>query len=320
MNDYTIYYKTEFSPDTDFNEIGEWDYFFSAFTQEDRTQEIFPEVKAAEKIWIIQPEFNIPKNDYPTNGHIFSPPTLTESEFILSLFQQYPVDYQNHSICFDITGLMRPQLMFLLRFLFLKGIQKFDILYTEPLRYEKDEDTPFSTGKFDEVRQVEGFEGQHMPTIGQSDDLLIIGTGYDHELIAKVAESKNNARKLKMFGFPSLRPHMYQENVQNVSHVSESLGANSEDLVEVFIPANDPFITAQVLQDTIRRDKELHKHSNLYLCPLGTKVQALGFALFYIGECLDTPTSILYPFRSSYSSGTGKGIARIWKYTIETTN
>ena len=57
--------------------------------------------------------------------------------------------------------------------------------------------------------------------------------------------------------------------------------------------------------------------TNLYLCPLLIKVLVLGFTLFYLTECRNTATSIIFPFEEQYSQNTSNEIARIWKYTVE---
>lgn len=53
------------------------------------------------------------------------------------------------------------------------------------------------------------------------------------------------------------------------------------------------------------------------LCPLATKAQLLGFALYYLTECRNMPVSVLFPFCASYDRETTKGLTRIWKYTVE---
>ena len=106
---------------------------------------------------------------------------------------------------------------------------------------------------------------------------------------------------------------MYQENVLRVHRAKESLG----DSERFFAPANDPFVTASVLSQIVTSMKERSPDSNFYLCPLATKAQTLGFALYYINECLNGPTSLLFPFSDTYSRETTKGCSRIWKYSVE---
>jgi len=74
---------------------------------------------------------------------------------------------------------------------------------------------------------------------------------------------------------------------------------------------------AGVLQDTVREEETRHEVTNLYLCPLATKPQALGFALYYVFERRGTATSVIFPFAESYSRETTTGLSRVWKYTVE---
>ena len=111
---------------------------------------------------------------------------------------------------------------------------------------------------------------------------------------------------------------MYQENILRVQKASESLDHSPGDHHpdNYFAPANDPFVTADILHKIVKdieREKEI---SNLYLCPVGTKVQALGFALFYLTERMNTNTSIIF-FFEKYTRKTSQGYSRIWKYTVE---
>ena len=95
---------------------------------------------------------------------------------------------------------------------------------------------------------------------------------------------------------------------------STIVGADSKPF---FAPANDPFVTASVLQSIV---KDLEKHeslSNLYLCPVATKAQLIGFTLYYLKECQNLPVSIVFPFCESYAKETSTGLTRTWKYTIE---
>lgn len=179
-------------------------------------------------------------------------------------------------MCIDTTGFVRPQLLFLLKYLYNSSISKVDFLYSEPAHYTKKEETVFALGGIKEVRQVHGYEGVH--ALDVSNNLLVIGAGYDSMLIRSVAESKGNARKMQILGLPSLRADMYQENVLRANKAEESLG-NCET---IFAPANDPFITADVLKEAVLRSHSLKPITNLYLCPLATKAQVLGFGLFYL--------------------------------------
>ena len=190
-------------------------------------------------------------------------------------------------------------------------VKRFDALYSEPNVYKEREKTKFSSGAGGKVRQVAGFEGAH--SANTSNDMLIIGSGYDDELIARVSYYKDAARKIQIFGLPSLRADMYQENELRAQLAEESLGPS----LSYFAPANDPFVTASVLSEITRALEKQKQITNLYLSPLASKAQVLGFSLFHYLEGKQRPTSIIYPFRPHYSRETTEGLSRIWKYTVE---
>lgn len=285
------------------------DRFISGFNQSDRVREVFSAITSADKHWVIFPEYCFRNTDHPNDNVAFTSPATREDEFIAEYFAKFPLRTIER-ICIDITGFMRPQLMFLMRFLHQMGIDKFELLYSEPLTYSKGEETPFSDEVVTEVRQVCGYEGQHVPAV--SGDFLIVGCGYDHKLIEHVANHKMKAKKIQLFPFPALRPHMYQENRLRTEKSADAFGS-VEDIQ--FAPAYDPFVTAEVLHGIV--DKYRNEMSNLYLSPLATKPQVAGFALFYLRENLPIPTSIIFPFSSGYSQKTSIGISHIWQYTID---
>ena len=114
------------------------------------------------------------------------------------------------------------------------------------------------------------------------------------------------------------RPEMYHENVCQAELAAEAIGGGVANRTNnFFAPAYDPFITAFVLKKIVAGIKKHGDFSNLYLCPLATKAQVLGFSLFYLMEMNDTPCSIIYPFCDELEKKTSEGISRIWKYTVE---
>ena len=56
------------------------------------------------------------------------------------------------------------------------------------------------------------------------------------------------------------------------------------------------------------------------LCSLATKVQALGFGLFYLTEMETAAASIILPSIESYSRETSTGVGRSWLYPINLEN
>jgi len=148
-------------------------------------------------------------------------------------------------------------------------------------------------------------------------DYLIIGAGYDHKLISEVTNQKD-ITVYPLFAFPSLSPDFYQ---QSALRASESGAVALEPAWIVnrrFAPANDPFSTASILHDIVYEIDRKNVHANIYLSPLSTKVQALGFALYWQleGKARGAVTMLL-PECLTYSRETSSGLKRLWTYTIE---
>ena len=315
MIDYSIFYKEELPAVTEWGPSGEWDVFLSAFIPSERTRRVFTKAHASYKKWLIFSEYCYSDTDYPSSG-IFYPRITNEAEFISALWDSLPSNTRDLRICIDISGFIRPYLIFLVRWLFEKGVEKFDAIYTEPIQYRARELTEFSDAVVTSVRQISGCEGNHVPDI--SKDVLVLGSGYEDSLIANVSENKAKATKLQLLGFPSLRADMYQENVLRVARVEDSLGLPFDDSIRTFFaPANDPFLAAAALQHKVNEWKTRKGITNLYLSPLSTKAHVLGFTLYYLSECLQSPVSIIFPFEERYRPNTSTGIARIWKFRIE---
>lgn len=318
MRDYSIFYKQSFAPVPDWAKGLEWDMLVSAFNDSERVRSTFDQVPAAEKLWVIHPEYGVEADALPASRRFASDAT-SEADFVLELLDTMRArgfDPLTTRLCLDITGLLRPHLMFLVQMLERLGVRRFHVLYTEPAYYKNKGATPFSAGSILGVRQVAGHEGVNNPDTDS--DLLIIGMGFDSQLIKEVAEEKDKAEKVQLFGLPSLRADMYQQSVLRSREVADLLGdPNFSPRHRATAPANDPFVTATVLSEITARRETQQRFTNLYLCPLGTKVQALGFSLFYLGECVGLNRSVLFPFSTRYSPETTQGISRIWLYTIE---
>ncbi len=315
MSDYSIFYKKAWNADAMWPSFS-WDVFLSAFNSSDRVRTVFERVSAGQKHWFISPEYGYRENELPKNGMCFVSHETDEATVVQSYFASADIDLTNMSFCIDITGFMRPHLLVMMKYLSLKGVKRFDALYSEPIQYAKKEKTRFSDEVVVEVRQVAGFEGNHRPE--SNNDLLIIGAGYDHALIAHAAEYKESARKVSLLGLPSLRADMYQENVLRAYRAAEQLGNTAADSADThFAPANDPFETANALGEIVQNVGRNQQVTNLYLCPVSTKVQVLGFGLYYLTEWVGRHSSIIFPFCRTYTRETSVGLSRVWWYQVE---
>jgi hypothetical protein len=322
MKDYTIFYRDELSSNGEWGGVFHWDIFISAYNSSDRVNAVFKFVNATNKHWIIQPDYGYEIDEYPQEGKIFESNMHDEAKFIDSYINDSGLtNLHQLRICVDITGFIKPYMMYLIFLLKRAGVVKLDVIYSEPDHYSKKEKTIFSDEDVYDIRQVHGFGGAHKPNIDMSKEILIIGSGYDDELISKIADNKNHCRKLQIFGLPSLRPEMYQENILNAHKASEAIGAGIRTTSNTyFAPANDPFVVATELSSIFQKERDNNGVINTYLCPLATKPQALGFTLFYLTECENEPVSMIYPFCHSHAKETSIGISRISKYTLEFIN
>lgn len=295
----------------------EWDFFFSALNNSERVTETFKQIKSVKKYWIIIPEYHYTPAEEPAGELILRTNSLNEADQIIDTIGSVLNEINiNSKICVDITGLMRPQILFILRYFKVNNIKMFDMIYTEPLHYTRKEDTDFTLADVSEVRQVSGFEGTHNVDMSRdgSKDVLFLGVGYDSHLMSRVSLDKDRARHLQLHSLPSLSADMYQESLIRLDRAG--LPNNKGDDQVFFSSANDPFFTATALSKALQKICHNAPPSNLYLSPLATKPQALGFGLFYLKELDGAPASIIFPFSERYSRETSKGIGRSWLYPI----
>jgi hypothetical protein len=195
------------------------------------------------------------------------------------------------------------------------GFSRATLLYSDPVSYVSGQATTFTKGPVERVAVVPGFVGTHRAAM-DARDCLIIGAGYDHDLVKAAAESKRNADHYLLVGMPGLQPHMYRESVYRVSHAKESINDFSAGSL-LFAPANNPFMTAQVLSDHIASIRHRRSIDNVYLCPVGPKTQVLGFAWYYLCEAVGAPTSLIFPYAQRYSRETSTGLAAVHSFLLE---
>lgn len=310
---YEYFKRKSCSPDEISEDLVTSEIFISAFNTSDRVRTVFDKVTSAKKIWIIFPEYDISTEELPSDDY-FQCPETSEDMQLVSFFEHLELDIEGTSIAVDITGFPRPQLAFLIKFMKYNGVVSVEFLYSEPMQYKKKEVTEFSIGSLREVRQIKGFEGNHHPYT--KNDHLIIGSGFDSNQIKSVCNSKEHVTIHQLIGFPSLRPDMYQQNILKTAQASEHLGERAIR-EPIFAPANDPFITASVLSDFCKKNGLLNNQSNLYLSPLSTKTQTLGFILFFLFELENTACSLIFPFFSNYEKETSIGLHRINYYRVK---
>ena len=269
---------------------------------------VFDAINADQKDWMVAREYGLASSSLPKSGRTFPLASTDESDAILDYFDAYPLN-RDEKLCVDITGFLRPQLLFLLGYLFRSGISSVEMLYSEPVAYQQGSATKFASGA-SEIRQVCGYQGSHTPD--SEGEYLIVGCGYDAAMMTAIANFRLQATKIQLFPFPALRPHMYQENRLRTEECVTAFGRVQE---QIFAPGHDPFATAHVLANVCRSLKG--SINNLYLAPLATKPQVLGFGLFYLMDCAGGPVSIINPVISGYNEKTSVGLSEIWRYVVD---
>ena len=300
-----------------FDDLDKFDIFISAFNDSHRVRYVFTNIIASQKLWWILPEYNYSAKDLKSidrEENIIDGLSGNEADLVIQGMKSSGIDDPCQlNVCIDITGFMRPHIFMLLKYFQSAKPKSLTIIYSEPERYLRGADTDFSLKGVQDVRQVSGFEGIHSPEIER--DVLLLGVGYDHNLMGQAIRYKESARLLQLLSLPSLAADMYQESLLRVDRVdTDELGPPGR--TEQFCSANDPFIIAASASKLYHREQENGGITNFYLCPLATKPQALGFALFYLRELVDTASSVIFPFPSHYNKETSTGVGRIWQYPI----
>lgn len=309
--DYNYFKKYRYDKLEELAGLELYDCFITAFVDSERVKKPAGVIPCKECWWICDSETEIPKEMECSRRFQFA----EDDDGGVS---DAVIEAGYKRICVDITGFCAPQLLVLIRSLHVKGFKAIDFIYTEPNQYKDNEHTLFSEG-FTAVKQVYGYRGSHNANMER--DLLIIAAGYDHSWIVQVAIAKKSARKVLLFGFPPTSPGMFQENILRVHQAESAVGENcfiNMDL-NIYAPANDPFSTAQALNEYMTKQKK-PLPTNVYFAPLSSKPQALGMALYYIWETKDDPMrewSVLFPFCKKYLHNTTSGIARFWRYEVE---
>jgi hypothetical protein len=313
MIDYSIYYQKSLKPD-EITQIVPHDVFVSAFNSSERVKRVYEQFPAMRKVWIVHPEYGYTDDEMPSNVEIVSPKTNSEPEQVNLLLDALGL-LDGKTICIDITGFMRHVLIFLIPMLEGMGVTKITALYSEPESYAKQEATEFSTRTSGTVRTLYGMRLSHDE---HSDDALVLGIGFDDKLISEVLNRKDHVIVYPVLGFPSLSPDMFQQSAVRAAKSGAPALDDAWITNRFFAPANNPFATATVVAEIVRKLDLEPKPPNIYLSPLSTKVQALGFVLYWMLEGRRRgAVSMLLPECDTYARETSKGLKRLWMYDVE---
>lgn len=316
MIDYSIFYRHPVKVNQLSQELPKFDIFISAYNSSDRVNKVFNQVSAGKKIWLIHPEYCYKPEELPKGATIVAPLALDEVDQIKSLLSETG-DLTGKKVGIDITGFMRHTLSFLVAKFSHLGIEEFTAIYSEPMYYSKQEETTFSTSTSGMPRPVRGMAGSNHSS---GADYLIIGVGYDHKLISEIASTKDSSTIYPIFSFPSLSPDMYQQSAIRAADSGAQALESAWVTNRRFAPANDPFSTAAIVSSLVAEIDKRDPNSNIYLSPLSTKVQSLGFSLYWALEGqYRGAVSLLLPECITYSRETSTGLKRLWTYTVELT-
>lgn len=290
---------------------GDWDLLISAYNDSERVQRVFDTIPAKRRAWWILPEYNYLSSELGDLSDAHRIPAGPENEVVTEGLRLVGFEV-GQRLCVDITGMMRPQILFLMAYLSEQGCRTFDLLYTEPEHYKRRAETQFSIGEDVQVRSVAGYIGAHENDV--NGDVLVLGVGYDHQLISHALQAKETARILQLHSFPSLSADMYHESILRLHRVRSERSRVGDEVY--FSSANDPFVIAATLSSAVT---SVHQHkpiTNIYLTPLATKPQAVGFGLYYLRHLTKWPASMIYPNAALYDKETSKGVGRSWVYPI----
>lgn len=309
--DYNYFKKHRYDKLEELAGLETYDCLISSFVDSERVKVSVALIPCKERWWICDSDTEIPES--LKGARTFQIGEDDDGGLSVALLEA-----GCKRICIEITGFSIPQMLVLLHFMHVKGYKTIDFIYAEPNQYKDNEYTQFSEG-FTAVKQVYGFRGTHNANMDR--DLLIIAAGYDHSWIIQVAIAKKSAQKVLLFGFPPTSPGMFQENILRVHQAETAVGEDCFINMDwnIYAPANDPFSTAQALNEYMVKQKKF-RHTNVYFAPLSSKPQALGMALYYIWSTKDDPMkewSLIFPFCRRYLHNTTSGIARFWRYEVE---
>lgn len=312
--DYSIFFRRPVSTDRITQELPCFDIFVSAFNSSYRVSKVFTEIRAHKKIWLIHPEYEYDPIEEPFGALKACPSKPNEITQVDALLATMG-DLTEKTICIDITGFMLHVLVFLVAKFAALGIKEVTALYSEPMFYLNQEHTIFNTTTSGTPRPIKGMGGSNF---SKGQDYLIVAVGYDDKLISEITNHKDNPTIYPVFAFPSLSPDMYQQSAVRASESGDVALGNDWITNRRFAPANDPFSTAGIVRDIVSEIDHKDSNANIYLSPLSTKAQALGFALYWQLQGKNRgAVTMLLPECKKYSQETSSGMKRLWTYSVE---
>lgn len=184
------------------------------------------------------------------------------------------------------------------------SIDKFDILYIEPINYITSSNNDLSTKRqYELTEDVSSFKT--MPGYGylmdhEAKNSVVISLGYEGERLDRALEEnqfiKPNSVSLIM-GVPAFKAGWEMNTFSN--NISVITKRNIHGGLH-FCPANNPLSVYSKLE---KINRSLEKNERMFLFPLGTKPHSIGICLFV---SFNTDIGFLYDYPQKRSDQTSK--------------
>lgn len=213
-----------------------------------------------------------------------------------------PIDRQNINITLDITTFPRNELLVLIYYLrHLSTVKTIRILYVSPNEY-----ADWLTDGYRYSMVPSFFEGY--PPASEKKTALFILTGFEYRRAVSLIDDIEPSALL--LGRP--RPG----TSENFKEVSEEIIKKIKRTRRVYsriydVPANNPFLC----RDCIEKIFQQNSNYNLYIAPMGTKLEALGIYLVYEKN---PNFRVIYPLPLTYNTGDySRGCRDIYEISLK---
>nr|VFK40441.1 MAG: hypothetical protein BECKTC1821E_GA0114239_100743 [Candidatus Kentron sp. TC] len=121
--DYGIFYKDELPVTEDWPVFG-WDIFIGSYNSSERVRRVFDKASAEQKHWFVVLDYGYSSDELPEQA-VYHCASKREDEAVLAFARErLPNDLRGLKIAIDITGFIKPYMMFLLFYLQEKGVRK----------------------------------------------------------------------------------------------------------------------------------------------------------------------------------------------------
>lgn len=211
----------------------------------------------------------------------------------------------------DITGFSIPSIYRIIHYLYkVRGIEEFDVFYTEPKHYVYEEGYFDSYHRDKKPRSCAPILGYYKSGT-DTREVLTIFLGFDGGLADLVygklgEEGKEIVKTIVVNGFPS-----YTAKLKDVSLF------NNEDIINkipeknvMSASANNPFD----VYNTLEKIKQESNGILLNLCTIGSKPMALGTCLFALDNAENV--KVTYPFYTKTKFDTSEKAGKMWRYGV----